>query len=86
MYAVPAHTYYQTVTPQCLDGTNQITTNTIFSPGVLLNGDLIKAEMRDKINTGYIMGNNDGTIKIVYNHTIPITEDIELYWFGKTVN
>lgn len=85
MYAVPAHTYYQTIIPICLDGTSKINSNTVFSPGVILNGNISDASLRDKINAGYVIGNDDGSIKVIYNHTIPIEEDITLYWFGKTI-
>ena len=86
MYAVPAHEFYQTITPICLDGDSKINEFTIFSPGMLLNGNLTLASYRDILNMGYIQGNNDGSITINYTYPSIPSQDIELYWFGKTVN
>lgn len=83
MYAVPAHTYTQTITPICLDGNSKINSSFIFTPGMCLTSDLTTAADRDRINTGVVIGNEDGTITIKYNHMIPVTNDITMYWFGK---
>lgn len=81
MYAVPAHEYcYQTITPIKIGGPD-INSNFIFSPGTIKN-DLSLINERDKINSGIIIPNDDKTITIKYNHTIPINSDITLYWFG----
>ncbi len=85
MYAVPAHTYYQTITPVCLDGNSSINSNFVFSSGMCLTSDLAVATDRDRINTGIVIGNVDGTITVKYNHMIPVTEDITMYWFGKSI-
>lgn len=83
MYAVPAHTYTQTITPICLDGNSSINSNFVFSPGMCLTSDMVVAANRDRINTGIVIGNTDGTVTVKYNHMIPVTEDITMYWFGK---
>lgn len=83
MYAVPANTWYQIITPTCLNGNNKPTSRTLFSPGMLLNAiQPIQAHIRDRINTGAVIGQNNGTIIVAHDHLLPIEEDITLYWYG----
>ena len=83
IYAIPAHTWSQTISVTCLNGNNKPTINTLFSQGSLLNPtDISLCETRNKINNGYIKGNSDGTITVYYNHFEPITQDIALFWYG----
>lgn len=83
MYAVPAHTWYQTVTPICLNGNNKPSSKTLFSAGMLLNATQpIQAHIRDRINTGTVIGQDDGTIIVAHDHSLPIDQDITLYWYG----
>ena len=79
MCVVPAHIYYQTITPTCLDGDSGINSNTIFSPAMILNGTIELSELKDRINCRYIKSNDDKTITVYYSHPIPVTEDITLY-------
>lgn len=83
LYAVPAHTYTQTITPICLDGNLSINSNFVFSPGMCLTSNIAVAADRDRINTGIVIGNEDGTITVKYSNQIPVTNNITMYWFGK---
>lgn len=83
LYAIPAHTWSQTIPVTCLNGNSKPTQNTLFSQGMLLNPSSISlCETRNKINNGYVKGNADGTITVYYNHFSPITENITLFWYG----
>lgn len=82
MYAIPGHTFYQTITPVCLNGNNNINSNTLFSAGMLFANSFEDSRIRDLINSGYIIGNNDHSITIKYDANISINKDITLYWYG----
>ena len=83
LYAIPAHTWSQTISVTCLNGNNKPTQNTLFSQGMLLNpSSMSLCETRNKINDGYVKGNTDGTVTVYYNHFSPITENITLFWYG----
>lgn len=80
---IPAHVQYQIITPTCLNGNNKPTSKTLFSPGMILNPTQpSQAHMRDRINSGAVIGQDDGTVVVIHDHVLPIEEDITLYWYG----
>lgn len=85
IYAVPAHSYHQTITPVCLDGNGQINSNTIFFPATVLNNNLKTISSKNKINNGYVIGNDDGNMEVTYSNETPIEDDITMYWLGITI-
>lgn len=86
MSAEPAVTWSQTITPECLSGsTSKLNANTILSPAIMYTEDYSDAEYRNRINSGYITHDDAGTITVHYLNTVPIDKDLEVYWFGKTL-